>query len=400
MVLAVRGEGLAGIVRVSHALFGVEGTGPGGGGGRGGGGGLWADATRRALETHGRKSEYEMGMRKRIRREGAIRAKAVIYGTVDPVLFLTRLFYDSRRIQGSLGLGAALKAGCPVVIRGVGLRRQAGRARPQESRTKKAICGSAHSNPRHHGQHSAAQPARQEADNRPTTREPTRVSRRLLLLTLQSFQPAKRGRETEETAHKRKHRAQAPSGRTQRQLTTQAPTEPSDADQLQRAPEANLACARKHLAIHHRCTQPNRHLGAANSSPTPSPDTAHRFDRTPIHAIATDEPPGTSHRGIDRGRSAKRPSKRSRPAPSRASPAPRSTPRGRPRIIMSSSTESLTHKWLRQNTQPYAHRDVVLAHVDAALARFPALRPKTDVYSSVSASPACPHTLTPASSVR
>ncbi|KAI0807101.1 UEV domain-containing protein [Fomes fomentarius] len=46
-----------------------------------------------------------------------------------------------------------------------------------------------------------------------------------------------------------------------------------------------------------------------------------------------------------------------------------------------SKQESLTHKWLRQNLQPYATPDVVFAHVDAVLSRHPAIRPKTDVYT-------------------
>ena len=49
------------------------------------------------------------------------------------------------------------------------------------------------------------------------------------------------------------------------------------------------------------------------------------------------------------------------------------------------SKESLTQKWLRQNIQPYLHADRVFSDVDVTLARFSSLRPKTDVYSSVSA---------------
>jgi hypothetical protein len=49
------------------------------------------------------------------------------------------------------------------------------------------------------------------------------------------------------------------------------------------------------------------------------------------------------------------------------------------------SKESLTQKWLRQNIQPYLHPDRVFSDVDVTLARFSSLRPKTDVYSSVSA---------------
>jgi hypothetical protein len=48
-----------------------------------------------------------------------------------------------------------------------------------------------------------------------------------------------------------------------------------------------------------------------------------------------------------------------------------------------SIAESLTQKWLRQNIHPYPHKDRVYSDVDAVLSRFPTLRPKTDVYSSV-----------------
>jgi hypothetical protein len=47
------------------------------------------------------------------------------------------------------------------------------------------------------------------------------------------------------------------------------------------------------------------------------------------------------------------------------------------------STQSLTQKWLRQNTAPYLHTDRVYADVDATLARFPTLAPRSDIYSSV-----------------
>lgn len=50
---------------------------------------------------------------------------------------------------------------------------------------------------------------------------------------------------------------------------------------------------------------------------------------------------------------------------------------------MSSATESLAQKWLRQNVQSYAFKDAVYAHVDTVLSRFSTVRPKTDVYSSV-----------------
>ena len=42
---------------------------------------------------------------------------------------------------------------------------------------------------------------------------------------------------------------------------------------------------------------------------------------------------------------------------------------------------TLTQKWLRQNIHPYQLPDVVYAHVDALLGRYPTIRPKTDVYS-------------------
>ncbi|KAH7889730.1 UEV domain-containing protein [Phlebopus sp. FC_14] len=45
------------------------------------------------------------------------------------------------------------------------------------------------------------------------------------------------------------------------------------------------------------------------------------------------------------------------------------------------SAESLTHKWLRQNVSSYPHRDRVFIDIDAALARFPTVRPKSDVYT-------------------
>ncbi|KAH7916050.1 UEV domain-containing protein [Hygrophoropsis aurantiaca] len=44
------------------------------------------------------------------------------------------------------------------------------------------------------------------------------------------------------------------------------------------------------------------------------------------------------------------------------------------------SAESLTQKWLRQNVNSYPQRDRVYIDIDAALARFSTLRPKSDVY--------------------
>ena len=48
---------------------------------------------------------------------------------------------------------------------------------------------------------------------------------------------------------------------------------------------------------------------------------------------------------------------------------------------------ALTQKWLRQNVQSYAQKDRVYADIDAALARFQTLRPKSDVYSEVTQEP-------------
>ncbi|KAI6106427.1 UEV domain-containing protein [Pisolithus croceorrhizus] len=45
------------------------------------------------------------------------------------------------------------------------------------------------------------------------------------------------------------------------------------------------------------------------------------------------------------------------------------------------SAESLTQRWLRQNVSSYPHKDRVFVDVDAAIVRFAALRPKTDVYT-------------------
>lgn len=43
---------------------------------------------------------------------------------------------------------------------------------------------------------------------------------------------------------------------------------------------------------------------------------------------------------------------------------------------------SLTQRWLSDAAQPYPSRARVYADADAALARFPTLRPKADVYST------------------
>ncbi|KAA1469486.1 UEV-domain-containing protein [Dentipellis sp. KUC8613] len=44
-------------------------------------------------------------------------------------------------------------------------------------------------------------------------------------------------------------------------------------------------------------------------------------------------------------------------------------------------TDPLTLRWLRQNIESYTHRDAVFSDVHDVLARFPSLRPKTDVYT-------------------
>jgi hypothetical protein len=49
-----------------------------------------------------------------------------------------------------------------------------------------------------------------------------------------------------------------------------------------------------------------------------------------------------------------------------------------------SSFETLTQKWLRQNISAYNDGNRVFADIDATLSLYPTLRPKTDVYSSVS----------------
>ncbi|KAK0459689.1 UEV domain-containing protein [Desarmillaria tabescens] len=42
---------------------------------------------------------------------------------------------------------------------------------------------------------------------------------------------------------------------------------------------------------------------------------------------------------------------------------------------------TLTQKWLRQNIQPYSSKERVYSDTDAALSRYPSLRPKSDVYT-------------------
>lgn len=50
-------------------------------------------------------------------------------------------------------------------------------------------------------------------------------------------------------------------------------------------------------------------------------------------------------------------------------------------ISMSSANLTLTQKWLRGAASPYQQEDRVYLDVDAVLATYPTLRPKTDVYS-------------------
>ena len=49
-----------------------------------------------------------------------------------------------------------------------------------------------------------------------------------------------------------------------------------------------------------------------------------------------------------------------------------------------SDTLNLTQKWLRHNIATYDDRDRVFADVDSTLSAYPTLRPKTDIYSSLS----------------
>lgn len=72
------------------------------------------------------------------------------------------------------------------------------------------------------------------------------------------------------------------------------------------------------------------------------------------------------------------------PRPSRRKNTAKYPPSRRHLSPSLSMSESLTQKWLRQNVSPYSNRERVYADIDALLARFPTLRPKSDVYSSVS----------------
>lgn len=51
---------------------------------------------------------------------------------------------------------------------------------------------------------------------------------------------------------------------------------------------------------------------------------------------------------------------------------------------MSSDTLNLTQKWLRNNIATYDDRDRVFSDVDSTLSAHSTLRPKTDIYSSLS----------------
>jgi hypothetical protein len=51
---------------------------------------------------------------------------------------------------------------------------------------------------------------------------------------------------------------------------------------------------------------------------------------------------------------------------------------------MSSDSLNLTQKWLRHNIATYDDRDRVFSDVDSTLSAYSTLRPKTDIYSSLS----------------
>lgn len=126
---------------------------------------------------------------------------------------------------------------------------------------------------------------------------------------------------------------------------------------------------------------PNRHIRSHNSSP-------------PATAAAHSDSPPASKAPARRPHAA--PPKRARRSPKRPSTRSSSAALRRPAALHPSTVmaESLTLKWLRQNIQSYAHADVVYAHVESLLARYPSIRPKTDVYSSVCAlRPSCTRVL-------
>lgn len=52
-------------------------------------------------------------------------------------------------------------------------------------------------------------------------------------------------------------------------------------------------------------------------------------------------------------------------------------------VMSSSSSSSLTQKWLLDNVHSYPQSFRVYSDIDSSLSRFLTLRPKSDVYSSV-----------------
>ena len=223
--------------------------------------------------------------------------------------------------------------------------------------------------------------------------------------------------------------------------TQQSPTRPSDADHLQRVAEANLTRARKHLSTLRFVCRFNRFSpragplrrakqallahtpGLTNLAPWPSWSPVSRvraqlrtnallqlppppellsartacIPRRPVgqHRLSQNDERGVTSRSWPEQsasqpngdgpmsvseRSLKLRSKRWLPAATRVTHGASHSI-----TVMGSTAESLTQKWLRQNTQSYPHADVVYTHVDNALARYPSVRPKTDVYSSVPA---------------
>ncbi len=51
-------------------------------------------------------------------------------------------------------------------------------------------------------------------------------------------------------------------------------------------------------------------------------------------------------------------------------------------LMSATNSQSLIHRWLLQNVQLYAQRDRVLADIEAVLARFNTIRPKSDEHSN------------------
>lgn len=50
--------------------------------------------------------------------------------------------------------------------------------------------------------------------------------------------------------------------------------------------------------------------------------------------------------------------------------------------MSATNSQSLIRRWLVENVQLYAQRDRVLADIEAVLARFNTLRPKSDEHSN------------------